>query len=288
MKKIIALLLALTLVLTGVVAFAEQVETEAEVEVAAPKGTPNINTFAKMTVKYKGAKFADNQNWNTSDNYYEITLSKKVDRLLVKWAEKGAEPEELALDENLQATAIAWGHKYMPGTTQSYAKNGQNGGSLGAGAQTLAGYKLCNSEAVYNTTGAWDNSLYYDNDYCDSDKAFAEVTEYGPVRVFSVSQYVTDGKFDKTKWDNLVAAYKAEYSQYKNYEVQCPVVDTNGNLIGTGYIVGSRVFNRVNKYYQTVKATPDQAAFLTVQDGWAVYYNRAGKIVGIEPFEGQF
>ena len=286
MKRIIALLLALTLVLTGVVAFAEQVETEA----AAPKGTPNINSFAKMTVKYKGAKFADNQNWNKNDNYYEITLSKKVDRLLVKWSEKGAEPEELALDENNQATAIAWGHKYMPGTTQSYVKSGENGGSIGAGYQTLAGYQLCNGEAVYDTIGDWDRSKYYDNDYCDSDRAFAKVTEYGPVRVFSISQYTTNGQFDKDKWDKLVAAYKAQYPQYAKYDIQCPVVDaaTGTRIIQRGSIVGSRVFNRVNNYYQTVKATPNQAAFLTVQDGWAVYYNRAGKIVKVEPFEGQF
>ena len=98
MKKIITLVLALALVLTSVVAIAET------------HATPNINTFATMKTKY-----------NEKAGVITITLSKPVDRLLVKWAEKGAEPEELAVDENLQATALTWGHKYMPGTTQYYA-----------------------------------------------------------------------------------------------------------------------------------------------------------------------
>ena len=55
-----------------------------------------------------------------------------------------------------------------------------------------------------------------------------------------------------------------------------------------GSIQGSRVFNRINRAFQTVVATPDQTAFMTVQGDWAVYYNRSGKIVGIELFEGQF
>ena len=90
MKKIITLVLALALVLTSVVAIAEAVEAP-----AAPKGAPNVNSFATMKTKY-----------NEKNHIITITLSKPVDRLLVKWAEKGAEPEELAVGEDLKATAL--------------------------------------------------------------------------------------------------------------------------------------------------------------------------------------
>ena len=42
------------------------------------------------------------------------------------------------------------------------------------------------------------------------------------------------------------------------------------------------------RIFSTVIATAGDVAFMTVQGEWAVYYNRAGKIVGIEYFEGQF
>ena len=58
--------------------------------------------------------------------------------------------------------------------------------------------------------------------------------------------------------------------------------------VNPGYIQGVSVKTEVNKKLGTVIATPAQAAFLTVQGEWAVYYNRAGKIVGIELFDGQF
>jgi len=280
MKKIFALILAIALVLTSVAAFAEEAEEaveavetveateEVEAVAEAPKGTPNINTFAKMTVKY-----------NESNRLYTIKLDKAVDRLLIKWADKGVEPEELAVDENLEATAIAWGKKYMPGTFQYYATWSQNGGSI-AHTETWQGYSIKTSEDVYT-----QNSAIIDNSVAMEDlwAPFGEVTEYAPLRVLYPVDYMTDGKFDQAKWDKLVKAYKDQYPQYKNYEIEVPTT-----LDNHGYIQGSRVFNRINKNFQTVIATPDQAAFLTVQNGWAVYYNRAGKIVGIEFFEGQF
>ena len=73
MKKIITLVLAVALLMTSVMAFAET------------KGTPNINSFAKMTTKTDEAA-----------GIITITMSKMVDRLLVNWVNKGAEPEELA------------------------------------------------------------------------------------------------------------------------------------------------------------------------------------------------
>ncbi|MBQ7655330.1 MAG: hypothetical protein IJI53_05555, partial [Clostridia bacterium] len=78
MKKIVTLVLAIALLMTSVVAIAET------------HATPNINSFATMKVKY-----------DESNRIYTITLSKPVDRLLIKWAEKGAEPEELAVGEDL-------------------------------------------------------------------------------------------------------------------------------------------------------------------------------------------
>ena len=300
MKKIFALLLAIAMLLTSVAAFAEEVEAVEEpeaveaveepeaVEPAAPKGTPNINTFATMKVKYMGAKFG-NQNWNVGDNYYLITLSKPVDRLLVKWgpAEKGAEPEELAVDENLQATAIAWGHKYMPGTEQYYATWSENGGII-VNTEDFEGFNVFTSEEVYdNTRVLLDASLYYDDDPCTWGAPFARVTEFGPYRWFEPWEYTTNGVVDEDKWDALIAAYIAQYPQYRNYEIVEPVV-LNGIVTVEGSIQGSRVFNRINRAFQTVVATPDQTAFMTVQGDWAVYYNRSGKIVGIELFEGQF
>ena len=67
MKKVITLVLAIALLLTSVVALAD--------------GTPNINSFAKMTTKT-----------SEGNGVITITLTKPVDRLLVNWAEKGAEP----------------------------------------------------------------------------------------------------------------------------------------------------------------------------------------------------
>ena len=259
MKKIITLVLAIALLMTSVMAIAEV------------HATPNINTFAKMTVKY-----------NEGNRLYTITLDKAVDRLLIKWAD--AEPEELAVDENLEATAIAWGHKYMPGTTQYYATWSQNGGTIELD-ETWLGWSIVDGTDVYvlDDEPLEDNSLYYDDDTCTFGAPFAEVTELGPKRIIYPIDYTTNGKFDQSKWDKVIKAYKAQYPQYKNYEIVEPTT-----LNSNGYIQGSRVFNRINKAFQTVIATPDQTAYMTVQDEWAVYYNRAGKIVGIEYFDGQF
>ena len=276
MKKIITLVLALALVLTSVVAIAETVEAP-----AAPKGTPNINTFATMKVKYVGGMFNNKNPHVGANNYYEITLSKPVDRLLVKWAEKGAEPEELAVDENLQATAIAWGHKYMPGTTQYYATWVSVNHKVVMDEDYL-GKDICTSEDVYK-----------DYVVSESGKTLAFEHEHlFPVRILD-SETCPDvsAEIDKYMSDYPIA-YDENGDPLGYYDIQKPTVvkDEDGNdVVIPGYIQLIEEYDGIDpESIQTVIATPDQAAFLTVQGEWAVYYNRAGKIVGIEYFDGQF
>ena len=285
MKKIAALVLAIALLMTSVVAIAET------------HATPNISSFATMKVKY-----------DESNRIYTITLSKPVDRLLIKWAEKGAEPEELAVGEDLQATAIAWGHKYMPGTTQrlgtSTFKVGKGDGEVYYNDET--------SEWAYSysdTTGNKPSSPVY----------FRETTTTGPkMNVYAwgnngnnapkgyTLEVVIDGELQWWDFDTLEELEFA-YNQYTGFQygtldLVAPksIVskgtgkDNFGNktdeLIGykDGTIQGKNVSRSTNTKLGTVVATPAQTAFMTVQGDWAVYYNRAGKIVGIEYFDGQF
>ena len=253
MKKIITLVLALALVLTSVVAIAEAVEAP-----AAPKGTPNVKSFATMKTKY------DERN-----HIITITLSKPVDRLLVKWAEKGAEPEELAVDENLQATALTWGHKYMPGTTQYYA-TWVSVNRLVVKDEVYLGKDICKSEDVYKD---------YDKKVSGKELAFEYRTEY-PIRELD-SKTCPDVSQE-------IAKYKRDYPTVDGYYyIHLPTI-LNGKYI-PGYIQLIEEYDGIDpKSIQTVIATPDQTAYMTVQGEWAVYYNRAGKIVGIELFDGQF
>jgi len=288
MKKIITLVLALALVLTSVVAIAETVEAP-----AAPKGTPNINSFATMKTKYdEGA------------GIITITLSKPVDRLLIKWAEKGAEPEELAVGEDLTATALTWGHKYMPGTTQTVkAKPVAPDPTVRKVVTEQIKYDVKASEWVYSTTSdkitepvnyvetttkefAW----IYDNGWVPTDKDWEYEVEYyklaHPADDYEIVRpgYVTKEVEEKDKFGNVTTK-------------QVEVVDEEGNKIfKPGYIQGISVKLEKNDkidlpkapVVQTVIATPAQTAYMTVQGEWAVYYNREGKIVGIEYFDGQF
>ena len=260
MKKVITLVLALALVLTSVVAIAESVEAP-----AAPKGTPNINTFATMKTKY-----------NEGAGIITITLSKPVDRLLVKWAEKGAEPEELAVDENLQATALTWGHKYMPGTTQYYATWVDVNQKVTYDA-TVLGYDVENSETVYNIKDKFsghEDHLAFEYQY-----VYPEVV-LDPNAPISI--------------EDQIASYKAEFvGADEDYIIVLPFeyVDATGKTIKVNGSIklADETFDGIDpKSIQTVIATPGQTAFMTVQGEWAVYYNRAGKIVGIEYFDGQF
>ena len=258
MKKILTLVLALALVLTSVVAIAESVEAP-----AAPKGTPNVNSFATMKTKY-----------NEKAGIITITLSKPVDRLLVNWAEKGAEPEELAVGEDLTATALTWGHKYMPGTFQYYATWVSVNHTVVMDEDYL-GKDICTSEDVYQ-------------DYVvkESGKELAfEHTHLFPIRVLD-SETCPDVNAEIEK-------YKKDYpTTLGYYDIQKPTVvkDEDGNdVVVPGYIQLIEEYDGIDPTsIQTVIATPAQTAYMTVQGEWAVYYNRAGKIVGIEYFEGQF
>jgi len=294
MKKVITLVLAIALVLTSVVAIAETVEAP-----AAPKGTPNVASFATMKTKY------DERN-----HIITITLSKPVDRLLIVWAEKGAEPEELAVGEDLTATALTWGHKYMPGTKQNYVT-----WSNATVTQDAKWFNVGTSEEVYkvdpdSVKGAPTNPV-----------AVLTTKTYAPTFTFDAP--VTDADFDYTVADYKAKYPCADYEIVKPHYVQKDTVsyDKFGNAIpgtanveadgksnvtnnwvkyGTdpvnagdkvfvpGYIRGVDTKVEFNNKYSTVVATPADTAFMTVQGEWAVYYNRAGKIVGIEYFEGQF
>lgn len=90
MKKIAALVLALALLCSCTLAMAES------------HPTPHISTFAGMSTKDHGT-------------WIEITLTQPVDRLFVNWLGKGEKIEELAVTEDLKASVITVGHKYMPG-----------------------------------------------------------------------------------------------------------------------------------------------------------------------------
>ena len=269
MKKIITLVLALALVLTSVVAIAETVEAP-----AAPKGTPNINSFATMKVKYVGGMFNDSTCHVGANNYYEITLSKPVDRLLICWAEKGAEPEELAVGEDLKATALTWGHKYMPGTSQYYATWVSVDQKTAYKADVL-GYNVSTSETVYNVSSKTTGQ----------DLAFKYVVTYPVVELDPAAPISVEDQIE---------SYKNEFGgEPEEYTIVLPqtYINTKGETVTAK---GSIKRNNVTvdgidpETIQTVIATPADTAFMTVQGEWAVYYNRAGKIVGIEYFEGQF
>jgi len=236
MKKIITLVLAIALLMTSIVAIAET------------KATPNINSFATMTTKY-----------NEGAGIITIKLSKPVDRLLVKWAEKGAEPEELAVGEDGVATALTWGHKYMPGTKQIYNTSADRVKTTYTTDEEFLGYDVKTSEKVYKSTTTKK-----------IEKGNWITVKEGPARP------LTYGDVDKQ-----IAAYKAQY-KYDNYEIVAPQkVTLNGvETEYPGYIKGTS-----ESVLQTVLATPADTAYMTVQGEWAVYYNREGKIVGIEAYE---
>jgi len=258
MKKIITLVLALALVLTSVVAIAEAVEAP-----AAPKGTPNIKSFATMTTKY-----------NEGDGVITIKLTKPVDRLLVNWAEKGAEPEELAVGEDLIATALTWGHKYMPGTTQSQNKSVKKSDGLTIKTYSVD-YTLLNpSERIYR-----------DDVITTTTKVEGSGKESYGTKI--VAPKWTLMPMDEDDLEERIDYYKTLFplDNEDDYEIVLPQVIENGPYteIIPGYIKGSS-FRPIS----TVKATAADHAYFTVQGDWAVYYNREGKIVGIEVFDGQF
>jgi len=249
MKKVITLVLAIALVLTSVVAIAET------------HATPNVNSFATMKTKY-----------DEKNHIITITLSKPVDRLLIKWAEKGAEPEELAVGEDLKATALTWGHKYMPGTSQYYAT--WESSVTQQQMEEYLGIDVDTSERVYAPegfvqVGGWSGG------------PVVNVDQYGPVRELEfgnaldqIDQYLYDYGFEMEDCTVVMPSKVLVDGE----EVEIP-----------GYIQGYYgSYKYINSEFSTVIATPAQTAYMTVQGEWAVYYNRKGQIVGIEYFDGQF
>lgn len=199
-----------------------------------------------------------------------ITLSKVVDRLLVNWGEIGAEPEELIVSEDLKATALTWDHKYMPGTPQFFAA-----------WETDVIKEI--SEKYQETDPATQKRIYKENGYKytgDTSAPVWNVTDIGPVRTLEYG-----------KADSQIEEYKADYG-FDEYSIVMPRQEINekGKKVTVeGSIQGRRnPYKFINPDFQTVIATPDQIAYMTEQDGWAVYYNRAGKIIGVELFNGQF
>jgi len=268
MKKVITLVLAIALVLTSVVAIAET------------HATPNVNSFATMKTKY-----------NEKAGVITITLSKPVDRLLVKWAEKGAEPEELAVGEDLKATALTWGHKYMPGTEQktgtSIIKDTINMGSH---------YDVEASEWVYGVESAnygdRSNPAYFVQTTTKDEKWTYDYTmtdaEWALEQKWYKEQYPAQ-KYDIVRPSHAYIEVDGKDTFGNPIKMKQYLFDNEGNpVINEGYIQGISVSTKTNTKLGTVVATPAQTAYMTVQGEWAVYYNRAGKIVGIEYFDGQF
>ena len=251
MKKVITLVLAVALLLTSVVAIAET------------HATPNINSFATMKTKY-----------NEKNGVITITLSKPVDRLLVKWAEKGATPEELAVGDDLKATAITWGHKYMPGTSQYYATWVSVNNKV-VYDEVVLGYDVDASEVVYSSWVKKETG---------KDLAF-EYEEVGPVRELDPDAPISI--------EDQIASYMEAYpaDSILDYDIELPVeyVDEDGKThTSFGYIQLDAVYDGINpKSISTVNAKPSDTAYMTVQGEWAVYYNRAGKIVGIEYYDAE-
>jgi hypothetical protein len=300
MKKIVTLVLAIALLMTSVVAIAET------------KATPNINTFAKMTTKFiEGSA--------TQAKRYEIKLSKPVTKLWVLWAEKGAEPEELAVDENLSATALAVEHKYMPGIKQS----------IGTSSKTI---KTTEKEwtkkwvevsedkylPVYKkvdkvTETPATSPVYFVNTVEKDVKWVVSVDEMnddGSIKTYSIDLYDSKGKWMDgftTKslkeaayiYEETHEGYTAEIKEPTKVVDGTKVIDKFGNkgenVIGykDGSIQGVKTTTEVNKKLATNKATLGDRAFATLEGvtedfpGWLVYRNRFGNFVAIEAYEGQ-
>ena len=262
-----------------------------------------------MKVKYHELA---NEPWG-APAYWEITLSKPVDRLLINWAEKGAEPEELAVDENLKATALKGNHKYMPGTTQS--------------RKALPVAPEAPDPTVAHDTVEKDWVEVKPSEWVYKTVKTTEEKRNNPVNYVETTTkeskwyYPKGYEYTDKDWEFIVEAYKLQYPS-DDYEIVRPgpvtktveVKDKFGNvstkqepvknergvvLYHDGYIQGISVKTEKNEkvdlpvapeapVVSTVDANPLQTAFMTVQGEWAVYYNRAGRIVGIEKFDGQF
>lgn len=219
---------------------------------------PNINTFAEMRVK-------------CNDYGYSFAFSKPVDRLFVIWTD-GTGLQELYIDEDLRAYAFRLNHKYLAGIEEHYS--GRR--SL---VEIYGGEKLTEDIQIDPATGL---------------EAVRETRTYRKIQALEMN----------SKMEENIAKFKEKYKKYiveidmpeqmvvevkdaNGNVIEVPVLDENGDFV---YTVGEmRAYSVKIQYYKTNIATPDQRAFVTLQDDeWVVYYNRSGKIVSVEHYENQF
>ena len=226
--------------------------------IAETYATPSFSTFAQMRVK-------------CTDKGYSFAFSKPVDRLFVNWTD-GSGLQELLIDEDLRAYAFRAGHKYLAGIEEHYS-------GYKSEIEIYRGETLREDIQIDPATGL---------------EAVRETRNYVRIQPLLMNDKVEEN----------IERFRARYARYEieiieprlltveyideNGQVaESPVVDVNGNLV---YTEGEmRAYTVKTKYFKTNIATPDQIAFITLQDDeWVVYYNRSGKIVGVEHYENQF
>lgn len=282
MKRFFVLVLSLVLLLTSVAVIAEGDIADADVyELPVVHATPHVNSFARIKVQYDEAV-----------KLYTLTLSKPVDRILINWAEPGAEPEEVYFNDELVCYVFATGHKYRPGVEQRYVTD--------TTVETVTmKYKL------NNETGKQE--VVVDKRVVDEHKD--PITRRNIIYKTVTIQPVVQLNYNED-FELKIAAYMNEFPGLK-YEIVRPDIvyfdkevvdafgnkitvkevmhDDNGNVVySTGYIKGYSEETEFSPVMGTTVYGSKQIAFMTVQGEWAVYYNLKGTIVDVLYYEGQF
>lgn len=258
MKRMMTLMLACVLLTASAVAFAEAV--------------PPVSSFATMTTKTVKLD-------GDAGQYYEITLSKPVDRLFVLWSDSGL--EELAVDEDLKATTISISHPNatMPGESRIY----------------LAVSNYYDVPEFWNASGAAAEpvSLLKELDQTLSNKD-------------SNGKAYTQEELQQ-QVDRIIALGKLYYQDELNTGAQADLFEIaeapqfiavpGQDAEKDGYeIIGDLKIQIFHRYklsdlfpeFFTVPtnfAAPGDRAYAAVQGKWVVFYNRSGKIVGVSPLE---
>jgi hypothetical protein len=301
MKKIVTLVLAIALLMTSVVAIAET------------KATPNVKTFAELKTKM-----------NEKTHVWTLKFSKPVDKCWVLWTDKGEEPEEVAVGEDLTATVLTWSHKYMPGTKQIYGTNHATDVVTTTWIDNPAYDEATASEIKYKkdtkvAEGKRSGVVYYIDTVTKDDEWTIKEFDYKDAKGKIKSAYAVTGKTAEDDFGFLTD--NIDYIKYKyavehpgqNLQVTAPSkvtvaqkgtnkwgetvenkvavkqwADDEESIYVDGKIYGTTTVREYNPNANTVIATPDQAAIATLQGDFVVYYNRGGNIVGIETYEGQF
>ena len=221
--------------------------------------TPSFTTFAQMRVK-------------CSDTGYSFAFDRPVDRLFVNWTD-GSGLQELLIDEDLRAYAFRAGHKYLAGIQEHFSSSKSE-------IERYRGQTLREDIEIDPVTGL---------------EAIRETRNYQSIQTLKMDDKMEENilKFKKqysSKYEIEIIEPKlltVEYTDANGEVKESPVVDKDGNLV---YKDGEmRAFTVTMRYFKTNIATPDQIAFITLQDDeWVVCYNRSGNIVGVEHYEDQF